>query len=80
MRTSLNTGHSLVLTEISVNAERLMSDVLAGTFSARVRQDVRSGARQGVNGTPSFFINGVRYDGSYNVESLFEALTAHPAW
>jgi protein-disulfide isomerase len=63
---------------LGLNADRLMKDVLDGTYSTRVRQDVRSGARQGVNGTPCFFINGVRYDGTPGVEALLEALTAEP--
>src|ERR1051326_1391194 len=37
-----------------LDARRLMSDVMAGTYSSRVREDFRSGARQGVNGTPCF--------------------------
>jgi protein-disulfide isomerase len=32
--------------------------------------------RGGVNGTPTFFINGVRHDGSYDFESLLEAVQA----
>jgi len=63
---------------LGLNAERLMKDVRGGTYTARVRQDVRSGARQGVNGTPCFFINGVRYDGTPGVEDLLAALTAEP--
>lgn len=63
---------------LGLNAERLMKDVLDGTYTARVRQDVRSGARQGVNGTPCFFINGVRYDGTPGVEDLLAALNAEP--
>jgi protein-disulfide isomerase len=65
--------------KLGLNAERLMSEVLAGTYTARVRQDFRSGARQGVNGTPSFFINGTRYDGSYELEDLLGALTGKRA-
>ncbi|MFN2570166.1 MAG: DsbA family protein [Gemmatimonadales bacterium] len=34
-----------------------------GRFQRRVRDDFASGVRSGVNGTPTFFINGVRYDG-----------------
>ena len=64
---------------LGLNAEQLMSEVQAGTYAARVRQDFRSGARLGVNGTPSFFINGVRYDGNYDVEDLLAALTGEPA-
>jgi protein-disulfide isomerase len=58
---------------------RLISEVLAGAHAARVREDFRSGARAGVNGTPSFFINGVRYDGTPDVDALLAALTQrHP--
>jgi protein-disulfide isomerase len=32
-------------------------------FNARVRADFSSGVRSGVNGTPTFFINGLRHDG-----------------
>jgi len=62
---------------IGIDAERFMSDVLAGTYTDRVRQDFRSGARLDVNGTPSFFINGVRYDGSPEFEDLLAALTVN---
>jgi len=58
-----------------LDARRLMSDVMAGTYSSRVREDFRSGARQGVNGTPSFFISGVLYNGATGVEEMLSALT-----
>lgn len=40
------------------------------TFLARVRADFAGGARSGVNGTPTFFINGQRYNGSVELRSL----------
>ena len=43
----------------------------AGTYAARVREDFRSGVRSGVNGTPTFFINDVRYDGTWADEARF---------
>jgi protein-disulfide isomerase len=43
-------------------------------FAAHIRQDFLSGVRSGVNGTPTFFINGQRYDGDYDVTSLTSAL------
>jgi protein-disulfide isomerase len=39
-----------------------------------VREDFLSGIRSGVNGTPTFFVNGVRHNGGYDTESLLEAL------
>jgi protein-disulfide isomerase len=40
----------------------------------RVREDFMSGVRSGVNGTPTFYINGARYDDSYDRETLLAAL------
>jgi protein-disulfide isomerase len=45
-------------------------------FADRVREDFLSGVRSGVNGTPTFFINGVRHEGAWDEESLLAALTA----
>lgn len=41
----------------------------------RVREDFVSGVRSGVNGTPTFFINGVRHEGSYQLPVLLRALS-----
>jgi protein-disulfide isomerase len=57
---------------LGLDARRLMNEVLNGTHAARVREDLRSGARGDVNGTPTFFINGQRYDGE--IEELLAAL------
>ena len=40
----------------------------------RVREDFMSGVRSGVNGTPTFFINAARYDGSHDHDSLLAAI------
>jgi protein-disulfide isomerase len=59
-------------TTLGLDANRVISEVLSGTHTARVREDFRSGARGGVNGTPTLFINGVRYEGA--PDSLLAAL------
>ena len=50
-------------TTLGLDSSRVISEVLAGTHTARVREDFRAGARGGVNGTPTLFINGVRHEG-----------------
>ncbi|MBC7808791.1 MAG: DsbA family protein [Akkermansiaceae bacterium] len=59
-----------------IGADRAkIADALdAGTFTDRVKQDFLSGVRSGVNGTPTFFINGTRHDDSWDEETLLEAL------
>jgi protein-disulfide isomerase len=44
------------------------------TFEARVRADFKGGVRSGVNGTPTFFINGHRHDGSFDFATLVSAI------
>jgi protein-disulfide isomerase len=60
---------------LQLDADRLMREVLAGTHRERLREDFKSGARSGVNGTPTFFINGVRYEGDPEEDDLLAALT-----
>jgi protein-disulfide isomerase len=45
-------------------------------FAERVKEDFMGGVRSGVNGTPTFFINGHRHDGSFEFEELVVAIEA----
>ena len=60
--------------ELSLDVPRFDSDLTSHLFAARVRADFTGGVRSGVNGTPTFFINGVRYDDSWDVDTLTSAL------
>ncbi len=44
-------------------------------YMGRIREDFMSGVRSGVNGTPTFFINGMRHDGSFDLDTLLAAIT-----
>ena len=44
------------------------------TYQPEVQADFMSGVRSGVGGTPTFYINGVRYDGNYDEEDLKKAI------
>jgi protein-disulfide isomerase len=51
-------------------------DITAHTYLDRIREDFMGGVRSGVNGTPTFFINGRRFDGDWtDVESFAAAIT-----
>jgi protein-disulfide isomerase len=64
---------------IGLNLERLGNDIRQGVPEKRIREDRQSGIRSGVNGTPTFFINAARYDGSPDYASLLEALESELA-
>jgi protein-disulfide isomerase len=61
---------------LELDVERFAEDVNAGAFVAKIKKDFQSGVMSGVNGTPSLFINGERYDGRYDAESLLDVLQA----
>ena len=44
-------------------------------YAQRVQSDFLGGVRSGVNGTPTFFINGRRHDGAYAFPDLVSAIT-----
>jgi protein-disulfide isomerase len=46
------------------------------TYAKKVRDDFRGGVRSGVNGTPTFFINGYRFNETVNYENLLAAVKA----
>jgi protein-disulfide isomerase len=60
--------------QIGLDRERFVEDLESHRFISRVREDLSSGARSGVNGTPTFFVNGQRYEGVPEVPALIEAL------
>jgi len=49
-------------------------DVGAHRYLGRIRDDFIGGVRSGVNGTPTFFVNGVRHDGGHSVADLLDAV------
>ena len=64
---------------IGLDLHRFTRELLAGVHTPRVREDFLSGVRSGVNGTPTFFINGRRHEGGYDLDTLLMAVTAELA-
>jgi protein-disulfide isomerase len=61
--------------ELGLDVARFESDRFAPGVLARVRRDLDSGIASGeVLGTPTLFIDGVVHTGSYDADSLLEAL------
>ena len=59
---------------LSLNIDRFDQEMNSHIYANRVREDFLSGVRSGANGTPTFFINGVRYNGPLEYESLLKAV------
>jgi len=60
--------------QLGLDAARFATDLELDAIEERVRSDFASGVRSGVNGTPTFFINGSRFDESWDEDSLVAAL------
>jgi len=60
--------------DLGVDPSVITHALAAHTYAPRVKEDFMSGVRSGVNGTPTFFINGKKYDGDYDAGSLGDAI------
>jgi protein-disulfide isomerase len=60
--------------QLELDVESFGSELAEHVHAERVREDFMSGVRSGVNGTPTFYINGVRHDDAYDLETMIAAL------
>jgi protein-disulfide isomerase len=60
---------------LGLDLARFEGELGSRVHQARVQHDFQSGVRSGVNGTPTFFINGVRHDDAWDVETLVAVLS-----
>jgi protein-disulfide isomerase len=62
--------------ELQLDTTRFGNDLDQGTYATRIAQDIESADLSGVSGTPTFFINGQRHYGAYDLATLTTAITA----
>jgi protein-disulfide isomerase len=60
--------------ELGLSSADLLRDLQAGRYTPVVREHFMGGVRSGVNGTPTFFINGERHEGEFEFEFLAAAI------
>jgi protein-disulfide isomerase len=60
--------------ELGIDVTRFDDEMARHVHVSRVREDFMSGIDSGVNGTPTFYINGIRYDDSWDEETLLAAI------
>ncbi|MFL5500636.1 MAG: DsbA family protein [Gemmatimonadaceae bacterium] len=64
------------LAQVGCDVKRAAEELASGAYTKDVRDDFRGGVRSGVNGTPTFFINGYRFDGNWaDTNEFIAALT-----
>ena len=61
---------------LGLDADRLHEDLQRRTHESRVARDVESADLSGVSGTPTFFVNGQRHYGAFDLDSLSAAIQA----
>jgi protein-disulfide isomerase len=60
--------------ELNLSTSQLQTAIANHTYRARVRADFAGGVQSGVNGTPTFFVNGWRHNGPFDFDSLSESI------
>jgi Na+/H+ antiporter NhaA len=61
-------------TDLGLDTERFAKDLRTHAYAARVAEDVDTADLGSVSGTPTFFINGQRHHGAYDIDSLSAAV------
>jgi protein-disulfide isomerase len=64
----------LACAEVGVDADAVEREVREQVHMDVIRRDFLGGVRSGVNGTPTFYLNGVRHDGGYTLADLLAAV------
>ena len=62
--------------DLGLEPDLFERDRTSTDVGSRIDRDLASGERSGVLGTPTFYVNGVRHDGAFDVDSLRAAIAA----
>ena len=66
--------YAVIAKQLGIDARGLGAALESEKLFEKVQKDFNGGVRSGVNGTPSFFVNGTRYDGPRDFETMAETL------
>ena len=65
---------------LGLDIERFQKDILDESLFLKARKDFESGMRSGVNRTPTFFVNGKKFNGDWSENQLLQYLECELAW
>ena len=60
--------------KLALDVDRFTQDMSKHSFAAHIHRDLRSGEQSGVQGTPTFFVNGVRHEESWDLDTLLRTI------
>ena len=69
-------GHELFsyASRIGLDMDRFGQDIHSQALTAKINADIESGLRSGVSGTPTFYVNGEKFDGDWTGDGLVQYL------
>jgi protein-disulfide isomerase len=71
----LEDGHLLEYAKIvGLDTDRFKKEISEHVYVPVINKSLKNGIKSGVEGTPTFFLNGVRYEDSWELETLFETI------
>ena len=62
--------------KLRLNTQKLVLEIAQHAYLNRIKEDFSGGVRSGVNGTPTFYVNGARYNGPAEADELLKFLTS----
>ena len=65
---------SLFAADLGLDTDRFKQELDGHVYADHVQEDLDSGIMSGVNGTPTFYIDGRRYDGPSEYRDMYDAL------
>jgi protein-disulfide isomerase len=65
-------GYAVML---GLDIDRFESEIRQHVHVKRIKEDFMGGVRSGVNGTPTFYVNGLRHDGPAEAKAIIKSLT-----
>jgi protein-disulfide isomerase len=60
--------------KLNLDIPQFLKDMESKEIAKKVQDDITTGAKSGVNGTPTFFINNIRFDGPFKLKALLKAI------
>jgi protein-disulfide isomerase len=60
--------------KLGLDGQKLEREIAQHMYQKRIKDDFMGGVRSGVNGTPTFYVNGIRHDEDAVAKALIEAL------